>query len=192
MIIITEERGIELEIDIQKLYEKYLTLDIPNPFTLEQIHERLTQKYYGEKVDLERFSNLRRDPEAGFDKALAAYVFEDERGIRELVKLNRDEDIHEPLEFAWVINSTLIGISELLSLEIYVFHGMDKEEMVLGNLRFEEFLIVLYLTGYIQFENDSLIDQVIARYKEGYCFRFFGMQDGYENYLYKDWLKGFY
>lgn len=181
-----------MEIDIQKLYEKFLTLDFPNPFTLEQIHERLTQKYYGEKVDLESFSNLRRDPEADFDKAVAAYVFKDERGTRELVKLNRDEDIHEPLEFALVINSTLLGNSELLSLETYVFHGMDKAEMVLGNLRFEEFLIVLYLTGYIQFENDPLIDQIIARYKEGYGLRFFGAQDGYENYIYKDWLKGFY
>lgn len=181
-----------MEIDIQKLYETFLTLDVPNPFTLEQIHERLTQKYYAEKVDLETFAYLRRDPEAGFDEAVAAYVFQDDRGTRELVKLNKEEDINEPLYFAWVIDSTLIGKSNLLVLETDVFHGMDEEEMVLGNLRFEEFLIVLYLTGYIQFENDSLIDQVIARYKEGYCFRFFGMQDGYENYLYKDWLKGFY
>lgn len=62
-----------MHIDIEKLYQKYLTLDIPNPFTLEQIHDRLTKKYRAEKVDLERFADLRNDPYAGFDQAVAAY-----------------------------------------------------------------------------------------------------------------------
>ncbi|KAA8752481.1 pyruvate kinase [Paenibacillus sp. UASWS1643] len=174
-----------MQIDIQKLYDKYITLNIPNPFTLEQIHERLTEKFYAEKVDLEEFSDLRNDPHAGFDQAIAAYVFKDERGTKQLISLNKDEDIHEPLEFAWIINSTVRGFSLLLTLEIDVFYGMEESEMTLGNPRFEEYLILLYLTGYIEFENDSFINPLRARYREGYRLRYFGMQNGDENYLYK-------
>ncbi|MDK8193100.1 pyruvate kinase [Paenibacillus sp. UMB7766-LJ446] len=173
-------------IDIQRLYEKYLTLEIPNPFTLEQIHNRLTEAYYAEQVDLNIFSSLRFDPEAGFDQALAAYVFKDERGIQKILKLNNDEEIHEPLEFAWIINSTLQGFSHMLVLEIDVLRGkIEEEEMYLGNLPFEEYLITLYLTGHIQFEDDLFIDKLAARFQEGYRLRYFGMQNGDEKYLYK-------
>ncbi|WP_339196604.1 pyruvate kinase [Paenibacillus sp. FSL P4-0176] len=174
-----------MHIDIQKLYDKYMTLNIPNPFTLEQIHDRLTKKYYAEKVDLEEFSDLRNDPHAGFDQAVAAYVFKDERGTKQLISLNKDEDIHEPLEFAWIIRSTVRGFSLLLTLEIDVFYGMEESEITLGNQCFEEYLILLYLTGYIEFENDSFINPLRVRYREGYRLRYFGMQNGDENYLYK-------
>ncbi|WP_145152154.1 pyruvate kinase [Paenibacillus xylanexedens] len=174
-----------MQIDIQKLYDKYITLNIPNPFTLEQIHERLTEKYYAEKVDLEEFSDLRNDPYAGFDQAVAAYVFKDERGTKQLISLNKDEDIHEPLEFAWIIESTVRGFSLVLNLGIDVFYGMEESEMTLGNQRFEEYLILLYLTGYIEFENDYFINPLRARYREGYRLRYFGMQNGDDNYLYE-------
>ncbi|ETT44739.1 hypothetical protein [Paenibacillus sp. FSL H7-689] len=173
-----------MEIDVQKLYQKYLTLEIANPFTLEQIHDRLTQKYYAKKVDLEVFADLRNDPEAHFDRAIAAYTFPDKRGINELIKLNKDEHIHEPLEFSWVIGSTVSGMSFLLNLEISIFHGIAEEEMFIGNLLFEEYLIALYILGYISFDDDPLIDKVIARYRDGYYLRHFGIQDGFE-YLYK-------
>lgn len=175
-----------MQIDIVRLYQKYLTLDIPNPFTLDQIHDRLTKKYRAEKVDLERFSYLRNDPYAGFDQAVGAYVFEDEQAILELIKLNKDDDIdYETMEFAWIMGSTLCGMSNVLVFEIDVFYGMEEEEMVLGNLRFKEYLIVLYLTGYIQFDNDPILDDLMARCREGYYLRHFGMQDGFERYLYK-------
>ncbi|WP_434752475.1 pyruvate kinase [Paenibacillus amylolyticus] len=174
-----------MHIDIQKLHDKYLSLSIPNPFSLEQIHTRLTEEYYAEKVDLEHFSSLRNDPEANFDQAVAAYTIRDPRGTFKLIKLNKVEDIHEPLEFSWVIDSTVIGMSFLFNLELNIFDGIEKSEMYLGNLRYEEYLIALYLAGYIKFENDPLIDEITARYRAGNYLRYFGMQDGYENYLYK-------
>lgn len=173
-----------MEIDIQKLHKKYLTLDIPNPFSLGQIHDRLINKYYAEQVDLSLFSDLSNDPDAEFDQAIAAYVFKDQRGIVELLKLNNEEEIYEPLEFAWIINSTIRGFSHMLCVEIGVLQlEIPKEEMVLGNLLFEEYLVALYLTGHIQFEDDLLIDKVIARYKEGYRLRYFGNQNGDDTYL---------
>jgi hypothetical protein len=174
-----------MKIDVEKLYKKYLTLNIPNPFTTDQIHRRLTETYFAKKEDLSRFSDLSQDPHAGFDKATGAYVFEDKRGIEKLIRLNRDDEIDKDGQHAYVINSTLIGGSLLLNLELHIFKGIDKEEIVLGNLRFEEYLIALYITGYIQFENDPVIDKVIERYRDGYYLRYFGMQSGFENYLYK-------
>lgn len=172
-------------IDINKLHKKYLTLNIPNPFTPDQVHQRLTETYFAEKVELDRFADLRNDPHAGFDKATAAYVFEDERGIEKLVALTPDEYISREVKYAYVVGSTVMGVSYILCLEIEIFHGIEQEEMELGNQRFEEYLIVLYILGYIRFEDDSLIDKVIARYREGYYLRYFGVQDGYEKYLYK-------
>ncbi|MEK3703457.1 pyruvate kinase [Paenibacillus sp. FSL R7-0198] len=173
-----------MHINIQQLYERYLTLNIPNPFSLEQIHDHLTNKYHAEKVDLSLFSNLSSDPYADFDQAIAAYVFKDKRGIIELLKLNNEEEIYEPLEFAWIINSTIQGFSHMLCVEISVLQiEIPKEQMVLGNLLFEEYLVALYLTGHIFFENDQLIDKVIARYKEGYRLRYFGNQNGDDTYL---------
>jgi len=41
-------------IDIRRIYEKYLTLNIPNTFNEEQIHKRLTETYFAEKAGLLR------------------------------------------------------------------------------------------------------------------------------------------
>lgn len=174
-----------MHIDIHRIYEKYLSLNIPNPFHLDDIHRRLTEVYYAEKVDLSNFSYLSRDPEANFENATAAYVFRDQRGIQKLIELNNNEEIHEGMEYGWVINSTLIGLSHVLSLEICLFYGIDTEKMHLGNLEFEEYLIALYLTGYIRFDNDTQIDLLIERYRNGYYFRYFGAHNGEEMYLYK-------
>ncbi|MDR6726156.1 hypothetical protein J2W91_004662 [Paenibacillus amylolyticus] len=175
-----------MHINIQQLYERYLTLNIPNPFSLDQIHVRLTNHYYADKVNLSLFSNLSGDPYADFDQAIAAYVFNDERGINKLLKLNNAQEIYEPFEFAWIINSTIQGFSHMLSIEISVLQQeITKDQMVLGNLLFEEYLLALYLTGHIYFEDDQLIDKVISRYKEGYRLRYFGNQNGHDTYLYK-------
>lgn len=83
-----------------------------------------------------------------------------ERGIHELLKLNNEEEIYEPFEFAWNINSTIQGFSHMLSIEISVLmQEITKDQMVLGNLLFERYLLALYLTGHIYFEDDQLIDQ---------------------------------
>lgn len=174
-----------MTIDIQNLHQKYTSLEIPNPFSMDQIHSRLTQKYYGEKVDMSLFSDLSLDPDADFDKATAAYVFRDERGRKELLQLNNIEEQHEDMEIAWIINSTMRGMAHQLILETDVFNGISKEEMYLGNPRYEEFLVTLYLTGYIQFENDNLIEKLRAKYRNGYRLRYFGMQNSNEEYLYK-------
>lgn len=57
----------------------------------------------------------------------------------------------------------------MLVLEIDVFRRkIEEEEMYLGNLPFEEYLITLYLTGYIQFEDDLFINKLAACFQEGY------------------------
>ncbi|WP_046226116.1 hypothetical protein [Paenibacillus dauci] len=173
-----------MEIDIQKLYKKYLELNIPNPFSPEQIHQRLTKTYYAQKVDLDRFSDLKEDMYAEFDKATGAYVFEDERGIQKLMQLNNNEDIDSDSVHAWVINSTQLGMSNLLTLEITIFYGINPENMSIGNLEFEEYLIMLYLAGYIQFENDTCINEIRELYKKGYYLRYFGVQNDSEKFLY--------
>lgn len=174
-----------MKIDIQKLYEQYLKLNIPNPFSLEQIHQRLTKVYYAQKVELDRFSDLNEDLYANFDKAIGAYIFEDEQGVQKLNRLNRDEEIDKDATHAWVMNSTQLGMSNILTLEITIFYGMNPENMVIGNLEFEEYLIMLYLTGYIQFENDTCISELRDLYKKGYYLRYFGVQDDSEQFLYE-------
>lgn len=175
-----------MQIEIDRLYEKYLTLNIPNPFTSDQIHQRLTETYFAEQVDLNRFSDLRNDPHAHFEKATAAYVFEDKRGIEKIISLNPVDCIDKEAQYAYIIGSTVIGSSYLLCLEADVFNGIDTKELALGNQRFEEYLIVLYLLGYIKFKDDPLIDKVTSRYREGYYLRYFGMQNGYNKYLYNN------
>ncbi len=172
-------------IDIERIYEKYLTLNIPNTFTDEQIHRRLTETYHAEKVGLERFEDLRQDDHANFENAKGAYVFEDPRGTAKLARLNTEEENPEDSSYAWVMNSTQMGMSNMLTLEITIFYGIDKEEMKLGNLRFEEYLIMLYLTGYIEFENDESIESVRDLYRNGHYLRYFGVQNGSGVYLYK-------
>ena len=172
-------------IDIRRIYEKYLTLNIPNAFNEEQIHKRLTETYFAEKVSLERFEDLRQDEHANFENAKGAYVFEDPRGTIKLARLNTEEEKPEDSSYAWVMNSTQIGMSNMLTLEITIFYGIAKEEMQLGNLRFEEYLVMLYLTGHIEWENDEQIEHVRDLYRNGHYFRYFGAQNGSGIYLYK-------
>ncbi|GAC44456.1 hypothetical protein PPOP_3862, partial [Paenibacillus popilliae ATCC 14706] len=73
--------------------------------------------------------------------------------------------------------TTQIG-TKLLSLETKIFMGIDEENAVLGNVKFESYLKALYLVGYIQFENDSLIEKARQRYREGYMLQRFGPQIG--------------
>ncbi|WP_172253454.1 pyruvate kinase [Saccharibacillus deserti] len=171
-------------IDIRRIYGKYLTLNIPNTFSDEQIHKRLTEVYYAEKVDLERFADLRKDAHANFEHAAGAYVFEDPRGTAKLARLNAEEE-PEDSSYAWVMNSTQIGMSDMLTLEITIFHGIAEEEIRLGNLRFEEYLVMLYLTGHIELENDEQVEQARDLYKNGHYLRYFGAQNGSGVYLYR-------
>ncbi|MBU5353682.1 pyruvate kinase [Paenibacillus silvae] len=180
-----------MQIDINKLYNKYITLDIPNRFTLEQIYQTITEKYFAVKVDMELFSDLRLDPYASFETAVAAYSFPHPEAVKRLSLLNNTENSYD---ISWIINSednvymsggTIRGVSFILDLEIAIFNGMDEEEKTLGNPRFEEFLIILYLTGYIKFQNDPHIEELVKRYKEGYYLRYFGHDNGSGNYLYK-------
>ncbi|UPK46614.1 pyruvate kinase [Paenibacillus pabuli] len=180
-----------MQIDIQRLYDKYLTLNIPNRFTLSEIHQTITEKYHAEKVDLELFSDLRGDPYAYFDTAVVAYTFSDSEAIKKLSELNYTKNLSV---ISWILNSrdnkyltggTMRGESCVLDLEIAIFNGMDEEEKQLGNLRFEEFLIILYLTGHIHFNDDPLIEELKSRYREGYYLRYFGHDNGSGKYLYK-------
>ncbi|WP_243895780.1 pyruvate kinase [Paenibacillus sp. F411] len=177
--------------DIEKIYQEYLTLNIPHRFTLSNIHKRLTTRYNATQVDVSNFSALRMDPYACYDSAITAYTFRDDNAIKELIQLNRDLELSggdinliiNSTDKTYITGSTLQGISNLLALELEIFWGMDEEEMFLGNKRFEEYLIMLYLTGHIQFENDSIIDYIRDRYKNGYYLRYFGTNDGAELYL---------
>ncbi|WP_251035097.1 pyruvate kinase [Paenibacillus polymyxa] len=162
-----------------------MSLNIPNSFSLDDIHRRLTDVYFAEKVDLSFFSDLISDPHAGFDQAIAAYVFKDKKAIRELTKLNREDEIDESMEYGWIVNSTQIGNSNLLTLEICIFHGIEKEDINIENMRFKEYLIMLYLTGYIHFENDILLPQLINLYRNGHYLRHFGPNNGSGIYLYE-------
>lgn len=180
-----------MQIDINKIHQKYLTLKIPNRFTLTDIHERLTTKYQAQEVDISNFSGLRLDPHADWESVVTAYVIRDKNAIRELEELNKESELYDS-DYNVIINSkdkihitgsTLQGFSIVLMLEMDIFWGMDKEEMYLGNKRFEEYLIILYILGYIQFENDDAINYVRDRYKNGYYLRFFGNNDGRDLFL---------
>ena len=176
-------------IDIHKLYEKYLTLNIPNPFTLKDIECLYKQKYFAKEVSIECFAGLRRDPHANFDTVVKAYIFRDERGIKELLKLNPDEylECYKPNGINSIINSedniymsggTMQGMSFLLALETSIFCGIEEENMKLGNEEFEDYLKALYLAGYIQFEDDLLIERAYQRYRDGYTLKWYGLTDG--------------
>ncbi|WII37329.1 pyruvate kinase [Paenibacillus thiaminolyticus] len=178
-----------MQLDVTTLYEKYLALHIPNPFTLRDIDERLKTAYYAEEADLRRYESLRSDPDAYFETAVKAYTFRDRRGIEQLLKLNPDNSLHSyrPNGFHYIINSedgihpcggTRQGMSYMLSLENGIFYGIDPSEMILGNERFEDYLKALYLTGYIQLDNDPLLEQAHARYRAGYTLKWYGMTDG--------------
>ncbi|GBF75623.1 hypothetical protein PA598K_04042 [Paenibacillus sp. 598K] len=62
-----------------------------------------------------------------------------------------------------VIQRKLAIPSSLLELELDVFSGFDEQEAYLGNKRFEEFLVVLYLTGHIPLRK---------KFKDGYLLRY--------------------
>lgn len=176
-----------MQLDIKKLYEKYLSLQIPNPFTLHDIDSRLKTAYFAEEADLRNYEGLRSDPHANFETAVKAYCFPDERGIKKLLKLNPDEYLDdEPNGFHFIINSkdgtylcgaTEQGMSFVLGLESCIFSGVDQNNMVLGNEKFEDYLKALYLTGYIQFDNDPLLEQAYERYRAGYTLRWYGLTD---------------
>ncbi|WCF06308.1 pyruvate kinase [Paenibacillus thiaminolyticus] len=178
-----------MQLDIKALYEKFLLTNIPNPFTLKDIDNRLKTKYYAEEVDLDKFDGLKKDSHANFDTIVKAYTFKDERGLKELLKLNPDEDLdcYIPNGFHYLLNSndneflsgaTEKGMSFVLSLESSIFMGIEESDMVLGNERFEDYLKALYLTEYIQFEDDPWIEKAHKRYKEGFTLRWYGLTDG--------------
>ncbi|BFH68369.1 hypothetical protein J27TS7_54070 [Paenibacillus dendritiformis] len=176
--------------DINQLYEKYLTLNIPNPFTLEQINERLMKQYSATPVDVNRFDDLKKDPWADFHTAVAAYQFRNSDGVEKLLIL---ESPDEKIEFykectygdgcnlilnsedqIYVSGGTIQVGTKLLLIELDIFGGIDKEDMVPGKEEFNDYLKALYLAGYIHFENDSFIEKARQRYREGYRLRRFG------------------
>ncbi|MFW5433117.1 pyruvate kinase [Paenibacillus apiarius] len=178
-----------LVIDIHKLYGKYLTLNIPNPFTLEEIDARFRQRYLAEEIDIECFADLKKDRYANFHTARRAYIFRNKQVSDELIKLNPIEDLESlrTAEFNIILNSedniylsgaTEQGRSYLLALETSIFCGIEEEDMRLGNEEFEDYLKALYLTGYIQFENDPLIEKAYQRYRAGYTLKWYGYTAG--------------
>ncbi|NGP57741.1 hypothetical protein FLT15_04840 [Paenibacillus thiaminolyticus] len=64
--------------------------------------------------------------------------------------------------------------TKLLLIELDIFGGIDKEDMVLGKEEFHDYLKALYLAEYIHFENDPFIEKARQRYREGYRLRWFG------------------
>ncbi|GBF76676.1 hypothetical protein PA598K_05160 [Paenibacillus sp. 598K] len=185
-------------IDLNKLYQKYLENKIPNPFTLQDIQHYLVLKYKAQQVNVGQFSSLQNDPYAKFETAVTAYIFRDEEAVSQLMMLNH-ADVHLiSREINLILNSednvfmsgaTPQGMSFLLELELDVFSGFDQEEAYLGNKRFEEFLVVLYLTGHIAFDNDPLIDPLRQKFKDGYLLKYFGVQDGNNKYLVDELLQ---
>ncbi|GAC44445.1 hypothetical protein [Paenibacillus popilliae] len=190
-----------MQLDINKLYEKYLTLHIPNPFTLDQIGARLIKQYAAKQITKEKFIELYdpsfpEDPYADFHTVVTVYIFRDQEGMKKLLTLDSPDEkisfyknINRPYSHGCnlILNSddqvymsggtTQIG-TNLLSLETSIFRGFNEEDAVLGNVRFESYLKALYLVGYIQFENDSLIEKARQRYREGYMLQRFGTQIG--------------
>ncbi|EJW20339.1 pyruvate kinase [Paenibacillus alvei] len=172
--------------DILTLYEKFLLLSIPNPFTLSDIDTRLKTKYFAEEVDLDQFEGLKKDPYAHYESIVKAYTFRDERGFNQLEKLNPSEYLSSE-EINLLINSddniymsggTTQGTSFLLALETNIFGGIKKESMVLGNEEFEDYLKALYLTGYIDLEDDFLLQKAHERYRKGNVLKYFGYTQG--------------
>lgn len=81
--------------------------------------------------------------------------------------LIRDDGLSKLLTI--LTDSTLQGFSHMLVLEVDMLRGkVEEEAMYLGNLPFEEYLITLYLTGFIQFEDDLFINKLAACFQEGY------------------------
>lgn len=155
------------------------------------VHERLTTQYKAKEVDKSNYSDLRRDLHADWGSVVTAYIFRDANAIRELEKLNAESQSSDT-PIALIVNSTdkihitgatFRGISFLLLLEFSVFVGLDDEDMFLGNERFEEYLLMLYILGYIQFDNDSTIDYIRDLYKNGYYLRYSGINDGAQRFL---------
>lgn len=176
---------------MNKINQKYLTLNIPRHFTLTDIHKRLTTQYKAKEVNKSNFSGLKLDPHADWESVVTAYIFRDENALSQLEALNTEDELSDS-ELAVIINSkdkihitggTLRGISNVLALEMEIFWGIDEEEMILGNKRFEEYLILLYILGYIELQNDNTIDYLRDRYKYGYYLRCFGGNDGRQLFL---------
>lgn len=68
--------------------------------------------------------------------------------------------------------------TKLLAIEMSIFSGINKENMILGKEEFDNYLKALYLAGYIQFKNDFVIEQARKRYRNGYRLRWFGYSSG--------------
>ncbi|GAC44267.1 hypothetical protein [Paenibacillus popilliae] len=189
-----------MQLDINKLYETYLTLHIPNPFTLDQIGARLIKQYAAKQITKEKFiecydPSFPEDLYADFHTVVTVYIFRDQEGMKKLLTLDSPDEkvsFYEDINYSrhgcnLILNSddqvymsggtTQIG-TKLLTLETKIFMGIDEENAVLGNVKFESYLKALYLVGYIQFENDPLIEKARQLYREGYRLQRFGTQTG--------------
>ncbi|NOJ74127.1 pyruvate kinase [Paenibacillus alvei] len=165
-----------MKLDISLLYEKFLSINISNPFYLSEIDARLKTKYSAEELDVSKFDDLKKDPYANYDTIVKAYTIHDSRVIEKLVSLNPPGSI-TPEVINFLINSsdgiyysgsTIQGMSNLLGLEASIFGGIKEEDMVLGNGSFEEYLIFLYLLEYIDLGDDILLKETREYYKNEY------------------------
>ncbi|GAC42815.1 UDP-glucose pyrophosphorylase [Paenibacillus popilliae ATCC 14706] len=86
-----------MQLDINKLYETYLTLHIPNPFTLDQIGERLIKQYAAKQITKEKFiecydPSFPEDPYADFHTVVTVYIFRDQEGMKKLLTLDSPDE----------------------------------------------------------------------------------------------------
>lgn len=91
---------------IQKLFDKYKELKIPNKFTLQEVESILKEKYNAVEIDKQQYTHLKKDPYINYEKIAKSYKLEDKdvlsnlfsdeekNNFIEIIKENSNYPIH--------------------------------------------------------------------------------------------------
>ncbi|WII36325.1 hypothetical protein [Paenibacillus thiaminolyticus] len=117
-----------------------------------KLHLQLIKQYSATQVDVNRFADLKKDPCTDFHTAVTAYLFRNSDGVEKPLTLESpDEKIEFYKDCTYADRCNLILNSEdqiyksggtiqvgtkLLLIELDIFGGIDKHDMVLGKEEF--------------------------------------------------------
>ena len=165
---------------MEKIYQKYQALDIPNRFTLEEIDLILKEKYSAVEKDV-ALADIGDDVE----NPIKYYVITDIHVLKNLYTTEEIIDLYTMACFSegsliedefdqiwedvgagkrihiiltsvdnqYIDGFTIQGESDRLLNELCVFEGIDESDCHLGNEEFHEYLKRLIKAGYINVSN---------------------------------------
>lgn len=162
--------------EINKLYSKFLTKNIPNYFLIDEVDRIYKEKYKANELDKTNFIDLKKDPYVDYTNIVKCYEIKDEKILVNLfckeekkqhqhftkkyasrypgedLRLNEGKLINVILESKdgkRICGYTVQGSCSYISSELVVFIGSKQEEQNLDNRKFRYYLNCLEEIGYL-------------------------------------------